>query len=144
MANKGPIKGVRIPVVLPWEGATDGKPQFVSMKRPIAELLGLALAQKKDLTYEVKVKTKAGSKTLIRYRRPGHRTRAIRVEFGTDGDGKPVTKKIGGKNVASFQFPITTSIAISDVIDFFKTGKGKNIGAQRIVDANSGQGYPVA
>lgn len=149
------IKGTRIPVKLPWKGATDGKDQFVSIKEPVAEILGFELATEKDLKYEVTVYyneydnkgnvTSKKEKKVPRYRTPGHRTRAIRVEFGTNPrTGKAVKSKVGSQLVASFQFPITKSIAIAEVIDFFKTGKGKKLKAKRIVEANSGQGYPVA
>ncbi len=58
---------------------------------------------------------------------------------------RPTAKsiKVGGKVVKSFQFPITKSVAIDEVVEFFESGKGKKIGAARIVDANTGQGYPI-
>lgn len=142
--NKGPIEGTRIPVKLPWKGATNNEPQFVSMKDVIAEELGFDMAEDKDLQYEVKVKTKGGAKTVIRRRRPGHRTRAVRCEFGTDRNGKKITRKIGSKTVSSFQFPITASVAINEVVKFFETNAaGKKLKVKRLVEANTGQGYPV-
>ena len=140
---KGPVKGTRIPVKLPWKGATSNEDQFVSMKDTIADLLGFGYADDKDLKYKVKVKTKNGSKTVTRRRRPGYRTRAVRCEFGKDANGNRISKKIGGKTCESFQFPITTSVPIDEVVKFFETGGGKGLKVKRLVEANSGQGYPV-
>lgn len=148
------IKGTRIPVKLPWKGVTSGEDQFVSMKEPVALALGFDFAEKSELKYETTVyyneRNEKGDvvarkeKKVERYRTPGYRTRSIRVEFGKNPrTGKPVKYKIGSVLVGSFQFPITNSVPIAAVIDFFKTGKGKKLGAKRIVDANSGQGYPV-
>ena len=154
MAN-GPIKGTRVPVQLPWNGVTDGKPQYVSMKQPVAELLGLDTVSAQDLVYTTTVRYKEkgkngessatfSTKTVTRRRRPGYRQRAIRVEMGVNtSTGKAKSIKIGGKVVKSFQFPITKSVAIDEVVEFFESGKGKKIGAARIVDANTGQGYPI-
>lgn len=141
---QGPIKGTRIPVELPWRGATSNEPQFVSMKEPVAQVLGFKYADKKDLEYQVKIKTKSGPKVVTRRRRPGYRARAIRCEFGLDDNGNKVSKKIGDKVCESFQFPITTSVAIDDVITFFETNAtAKKLKVKRVVEANSGQGYPV-
>ena len=97
--KKGPIEGTYIPVLLPWKGATDNLPQFVSMKEPIAKELGLEQAQDKDLEYQIKVKTNKGTKTLIRRRRPGRRIDSVRCEFGKNAQGNDISKSIGGKNV---------------------------------------------
>ncbi len=148
-----PISGIRIPVKLPWKGATDNFEQFVSMKEPVAKWLGLDQAELKDLEYEQKVKKKGegkGDVIVRRRRRPGYRQRAIRVSFG----GKPVKKgdrtitipnqkKVGGVSVSSVQFPITKSVSINDVIKFFESGSGKSLGVKKVTDANTGQSYPV-
>ncbi len=111
MATKskiGPIKGTRISVKLPWKGATDQEDQFVSMKQPVAEFLKIQSATNNDLTYEVKVKKKGeatGTTIVKRRRRPGYRQRSVKVEFGLTKNGKQITKSIGGKTVASVQFP---------------------------------------
>jgi len=147
-----PIKGVRIPVKLPWKGATNNEDQFVSMKDSVAKFLGFDKATRAELTYEVKVQKKdkngekvSGTATVKRRRRPGFRQRAIRVVFQIGKKGKTTGKKVsvGGQSVATLQFPITTSVPIEEVISFFETGAGKNLGALKVVDANSGQGYPV-
>lgn len=52
MAKKDPLKGVRIPVKLPWKGVAFDDEQFVSMKAPVAEYLKLKSATKKDLAYQ--------------------------------------------------------------------------------------------
>ncbi len=142
----GLIKGTRIPVKLPWKGATDGEDQFVSMKQPVAEFLKMQSATKADLTYEVKVKKKGeatSTVTVKRRRRPGYRQRSIMVQFGLTKNGKQITKSIGGKSVSSIQFPITKSVPIDDVVTYFESGAGKSLGIRRVVDVNSGQGYPV-
>lgn len=149
MARKG-IKGVRIPVKLPWKGATNNDDQFVSMKEPVAAWLGIDKANPNDLVYEVKAqkKDKAGEKvsgttTIKRRRRPGYRQRSIRLEFGKNRQGNPLKKSIAGVSVASVQFPITKSTSINDVYNYFSSGKGKSLGVKRIVDVNSGQGYSI-
>ncbi|NJL51170.1 MAG: hypothetical protein HC930_01245 [Hydrococcus sp. SU_1_0] len=91
MAN-GPIVGIRIPVKLPWKGATNNEEQFVSMKEPVAKWLGIQAATEAELSYTAKVnkKDKPGadgttSKTQVnvkRLRRPGFKQRAVRVSFG--------------------------------------------------------------
>ena len=103
-----------------------------------------------DLEYEVQVnikdeggEKKSGKKTVKRRRRPGFRQRSVRVMFGDAKTGKPLTQKVGSKSVNSIQFPITKSVAINEVIQYFETGGGKNLKVVRVIDANSGQGYPV-
>lgn len=143
-SDKGPVKGTRIPVKLPWKGATNNEPQFVSMKDVVAGELGFDMAEDKDLEYEVAVKIKGGTKKVTRRRTPGYRTRAVRCEFGTTKNGKKITRKIGGKTVASFQFPITPSVPINEVVKFFeKNATAKKLKVKRVVEANTGQGYPV-
>ena len=143
-SKKGPISGTRIPVRLPWKGATDGESQYVSMKNVIAEKLGFDQATDAELNYVAKVKTKGGVKTVVRRRRPGYRTRAIRVEFGKNERGNKIYRDIGNKQVNSFQFPITSSVPIEQVIKFFENNAaGKKLKAKRIVEANTGQGYPI-
>lgn len=147
---KGPILGTRIPVKLPWKGATNNEEQFVSMKAPVAQFLGFNKANQNDLLYEVEIKKldKPGEKVqgttkIKRRRRPGYRQRSVKIYFGDPKTGKSVTKKIGSKQVKSVQFPITTSVIINEVIEYFETGGGKNLQVVKVVDANSGQGYPV-
>lgn len=154
-----PTTGVRIPVKLPWKGATDNTDQFVSMKDSVAEFFGFDTATRQDLTYETKVNKKdkangdkvSGQATVKRRRRPGYRQRAVIVVFqtGKKGSGsrsstlvgKPV--KVNNKEYKSLQFPITTSVTIDEVISYFETGAGARLNALKVIDANSGQGYPV-
>ena len=153
-----PVAGNRIPVKLPWKGATDDKPQFVSMKQPIAEFFGFDKATREELSYKVKVqkKDKSGEKVtgtteVTRRRRPGYRQRAIRVVFQmgrAGGSGRKSTLtgkqvKVGSGSYKSIQFPITTSVPIEEVINFFEKGGGSKLKALKIVEANTGQGYPL-
>ncbi|NJL51169.1 MAG: hypothetical protein HC930_01240 [Hydrococcus sp. SU_1_0] len=55
----------------------------------------------------------------------------------------PLTKNVGGKTVGSVQFPITKSVAIIDVVNYFKSGKGKGLGVKKVTDASTGASYPV-
>lgn len=149
-----PLVGTRVPVKLPWKGATDNSEQFVSMKDSVAKWLGFETAELKDLTYKVKIKKKGeggGTVEVERRRRPGYRQRAVRVSFGnkvTTSGGKtkrtPITIKVGSVSVSSIQFPITTSTSIHEVIKFFETGKGKNLKVKKVTEANTGQSYPVS
>lgn len=158
MAN--PTLGTRIPIKLPWKGATDNKDQFVSMKDSVADFFGFEEATEQELTYKVKVQKKdksdgekvTGTVEVERPLRPGYRQRAIRVIFqkGKKGSGTKSSTlsgkavKINNKEYKSLQFPITTSVPINEVVNFFKKGAGSKLGALRIVDVNTGQGYPVA
>lgn len=143
--KKGGVKGTRVPIKLPWKGATNDKDQFAAIKKPVADFLKFKPASKADLIYYVEVKKKdkngekvAGTKKVARRRRPGNKTRSIRLLF----DPKKKAK-IQGKSYSSLQFAITSSVVISEVVDYFETGEGKSLGVVRVIDANSGQGYPV-
>jgi hypothetical protein len=154
MAN--PIKGRRIPVKLPWKGATDNSEQFVSMKEPVAKLLGFTKATQAELLYTTKVNKKDKSPkpadndntkvTVKRRRRPGYRQRSIIMTFqiGRIGKTTGAKKAIAGESYASVQFPITKSVAIADVIEFFEAGgAGASLKVLKITDANTGQSYPI-
>lgn len=154
-----PVLGVRIPVKLPWKGATNNTEQFVSMKAPVAKKLGFSSAKKTELEYKVEVQKKdkadgtkvSGKVTVTRRRRPGYRQRSVKLVFqaghkGTPGGarsntlvGKPIT--IDSKQYKSIQFPITTSVAIAEVVEYFESGNGKNLNVLKVVDVNTGQGY---
>lgn len=155
-----PIAGNRIPVKLPFKGATDNTEQFVSMKAPVAQFLGLKVASDNDLEYTTKVfkKNKNGEKgqgalvTVKRRRRPGYRQRSIKLTFETGSParygrkatlrGKQIT--INKETYKSIQFPITKSVAILDVLKYFETGAGAKLKVLVITDVNTGQSYPVA
>lgn len=150
-----PIEGNRIPVKLPFNGATDGKEQFVSMKAVVAAFLGLKEADKQNLEYTTTVKKKGspgGSVKVERRRRPGFRQRSIKITFQTGrpaGNGRKSTivgskKKIGRGSYASIQFPITKSCSINDIIQWFETGAGSKLKVLSITDVNTGQSYPLA
>ena len=157
--EKGPVHGVRVPVKLPWKGATDDKDQFVSMKEPIAKVLKFDKASKAELNYKVKVNKKdksdrdkvGGKAEVTRRRRPGYRQRAVIVVFQYGGTGTGEAKKpavgkqikIGAYSYKSIQFPITKSVPIEKVIEYFETGAGSGLNALKIIEANTGQGYPV-
>lgn len=145
-----PITGVRIPVKLPWKGATDNKDQFSAIKEPLAKFLKFNKAKRSDLEYKVKVQKKdeagqkvAGTELVTRRRRPGWRQRSIRLTFEqgtkTNKTGKKV--KIGKLSYATVQFPITPSVAIAEVIEYFESGAGKGLGVLKVTDVNTGQGY---
>lgn len=149
-AKTGPVKGVRIPVKLPWKGATDNKEQFVSIKKPVAEFLKFDTADRKDLEYQVKIDKKdsegkkvKGKTNVTRRRRPGYRQRSVKVDFdlGKKGNGKG--QKVGNKNRKSISFPITPSVAIAEVVEYFETGKGKDLKVVKVTDMTTGQGYAI-
>lgn len=148
--KKGPIAGVRVPVKLPWKGATDKTDQFSSIKLPVATFLKFEIAKKDDLLYETKVskKNKDGSDskqkaTVKRRRKPTYRQRSVTVYFGSAKTGEPEKVSIGGKNVYSISFPITKSVVMSEVVDYFETGKGRSLGVMRVV-SDQGEGYPIS
>jgi hypothetical protein len=155
-----PIEGNRIPVKLPFKGATDDSDQFVSMKAIVAKFLGLKEASPTELEYTSKVNKKeksgeADSKTKVsvkRRRRPGYRQRSVKLTFQS---GRPAAagrvstlvgskKKIGRKSYASVQFPITKSCSMNDVVRYFETGSGSNLKVLAVTDVNTGQSYPIA
>lgn len=154
-----PTTGVRIPVKLPWKGATNNDDQFVSMKSDVAIFLKFDPATRAELEYTSKVNKKdkgsgpagdvPGTTTVKRRRRPGYRQRSIKLSFQTGhkaGGGRKSTLvgakvTIGRNQYASLQFPITSSTAISEVIQYFETGKGKGLKVLKVTDVNSGQGY---
>jgi hypothetical protein len=155
-----PIEGNRIPVKLPFKGATDNSDQFVSMKAIVAKFLGLKEATAIELEYNTKVNKKAkgeskGDNTLTtvkRRRRPGFRQRSVKLTFQS---GRPAAagrvstivgskKKIGRKSYASIQFPITKSCSMNDIVRYFETGGGSNLKVLAVTDVNTGQSYPIA
>lgn len=158
-----PVRGTRVPVKLPFKGATDRTNQFVSMKEPVAKALKFDTATINDLNYKVKVTKKKNPKSKLptipgqkvevtRRRRPGFRTRSVRVIFQTGGgSGKGLLKapttgakiKVGSNSYKSLQFPITSSIVIEEVLEYFETGGGKDLKALKVVDVNTGQSYPL-
>ena len=154
-----PVAGNRIPVKLPWKGATNDEPQFVSMKKPVAEFFGFDEATREELSYKVKVQKKdksdgekvTGTTEVTRRRRPGYKQRAVRVVFqmGRPAAGSRKSTltgkqvKVGKDSYKSIQFPITTSVPIEEVINFFEKGGGSKLKALKLVEANTGQGYPL-
>lgn len=150
-----PIEGNRIPVRLPFDGATDSKPQFVSMKAVVAKFLGLKEAELKDLEYETKVKKKGdagGSVIVKRRRRPGFRQRSIKITFQT---GRPAAagrkstlvgskRQVGRSKYASIQFPITKSCSMAEIVKWFEKGEGSALKVLAVTDVTTGQSYPIA
>ncbi len=148
----GVIRGVRIPVKLPWKGATDNTDQFVSMKEPVAKFLKFSSANSNDLEFDAKVNIKdgkdskdTGTRTIKRRRSPGYKQRAIRLVFQIGSGNKTTGAKarIGNTSVATLQFPITKSVPINDVVTYFETGAGKSLKVLKVVDANTGKGYAI-
>ena len=145
MAN--PTRGIRIPVKLPWKGATDKEDQFVSMKSTVAKYLKFDNATKDELEYEVTIQKKGddkGKTTVKRRRSPGYRQRSVKLTFQVgSGVGKTIGTKatIGGGSYASIQFPITTSVSISDVVNYFESGAGKGLKVLKVTDVNTGKGH---
>jgi hypothetical protein len=156
-----PIEGNRIPVKLPFKGATDNSDQFVSMKAIVAKFLELKEASLKDLEYDAKVNkldkpgTGPASKTQVtvkRRRRPGYRQRSIKITFQT---GRPAAvgrvstlvgnkQKIGRRSYKSIQFPITKSCSMNEILKWFETGGGSGLKVLVVTDVNTGQSYPLA
>ena len=150
----GPIKGVRVPVKLPWKPAALNEEQFTSMKKVVAEYLKLDGATKAELSYQGEIRYKKRdkdgrptgdlvTKKVNKIRRPGYRQRSVKVIFGDRKTGVSEKVTIGKVKRASFDFPITRSILISDIWDEFMTGKWKSFPVIRIVDTSTGQGYPI-
>jgi hypothetical protein len=156
-----PVKGSRVPVKLPWKGVTNNKDQFVAIKEYVAKFLKFDLATHNDLLYETEVNKKdkgdgpqgdvPGKVKVKRRRRPGYRQRSIKVVFqtGRPAEGGRKSTLVGAKQTvngqayASISFPVTKSVAIDDILEYFETGRGASLKARRIVDMNTGQSYPV-
>ncbi len=154
MAKIGPIKGVRVPVLLPWKGAASEDKQFASIKKPIVEYLKLEIAKEKDITYKGEIRYKKRdsngkptgnllTKKVNKTRRPGFKQRSIKVIFGDRNTGGRKTVAIGKARRSSFDFPVTKSILIHDIRKEFMTGKWKNLPVVRIIDTSTGQGYSI-
>lgn len=154
MAKVGPVQGVRVPVKLPWKGAAHNNDQFVSIKKPVVEFLKLEIAKEKDLVYKGEIRYKKRdsdgnptgalqTKKVNKIRRPGYKTRSIKVIFGDRKTGTPKKVVIGKDGRYSIDFPVTRSILISDIRTEFMTGQWKNLSVIRIVDTSTGQGYPI-
>jgi hypothetical protein len=150
-----PIEGNRIPVKLPFKGATDNSDQFVSMKAVVAAFLDLKEASKTDLEYEATVKKKGeagGTVKVKRRRRPGYRQRSIKITFRTGRPAAPGRqstlvgdlRQVGRKKYASIQFPITKSCSMNEIVQWFESGGGKTLKVLTITDVNTGQSYPLA
>jgi hypothetical protein len=153
--NTGPLKGVRVPVKLPWKSVALNQEQFVSMKKPVAEYLKLTAASEKELSYKGTIRYKKRDadgkptgalleKTVKRIRRPGYRQRSVMLIFGNKKTGAKKKVVIGNQARYSISFPVTKSVSIEEIVKEFKTGKYKDLDVIRVVDVNSGQGYPVA
>ncbi|WP_319422068.1 hypothetical protein [Pleurocapsa sp. FMAR1] len=158
-----PVRGIRVPIKLPFKGATDGTDQFVAMKEPVAKALKFDVATISDLNYQVKVTKKKNKKSnlpilknekvdVTRRRRPGYRQRSVRIIFQTGGgSGIGLNKnptvgakiKVGSNSYKSLQFPITNSIPIEKVLEYFEKGNGKDLKALKVVEVNTGQSYPL-
>lgn len=149
-----PIKGVRVPVKLPWKGAAHEDEQFVSMKKPVAEFLKLDAAEDKDLEYKgiirYKKRDKDGNPTgnlvekeITKVRIPGYRQRSIKVYFGDKKTGQRKKQKIGNQSNYTIDFPVTRSVSIAEIRKDFMTGRWKNLSVIRIMDTSTGQGYPI-
>lgn len=152
--STGPLKGVRVPVKLPWKGVALNDEQFVSMKKPVAEYLKLKAATAKDLSYKGTIRYKKRDadgkptgalleKQVKKIRRPGYRQRSITLIFGDKKTGLKKKVRIGKESRYSISFPVTKSISIEAIVQEFKFGDYKNFDVIRVIDANSGQGYPV-
>jgi hypothetical protein len=159
-----PIEGNRIPVKLPWKGATDNSDQFVSMKAIVAKFLKIPEASPAELEYTAKVnkldKPKTGASgpasraqvPVKRRRRPGYRQRSVKITFQTGraaASGRQSTlvgkvQKVGKRSYKSIQFPITKHCAINDIVKYFETGAGSSLKVLFITDASTGQSYPIA
>lgn len=149
----GPLKGVRVPVKLPWKSAALDEDQYVSVKKPVVEFLKFDIAKDKDLEYKGKIFYKdkkdgestgnLKSKDVKKLRRPGFRQRSIKVIFGDKKTGKKKKVTVGGKSVYSISFPVTKGILMSDIREEFMTGKWKGLSVIRIENMDTGQGYPI-
>ena len=151
--GKGPIKGTYVPVKLPWVSAARKQPQFVSMKKPVAEFLKLDAATNKDLEYQGEVRYRTKSKDgkpgeiktvkVTRIRRPGHRIRSVQIIFGDRKTGTKKKQVVGTRSCYSCNFPVTSGVPMSSVREEFMTGKWKSFPVIRIVNTTTGQGYPI-
>jgi hypothetical protein len=154
-----PIEGNRIPVKLPFKGATDNSDQFVSMKAAVASFLKLKEATPSELEYETTIDKKdpADKRTknpvkVKRRRRPGFRQRAVKITFKMGRkaiNGSPSTfigkeRQVGRKTYKSIQFPITKSCSMNDIVHWFESGGGSGLGVLSVTDMTSGQSYPIA
>ena len=138
------VKGKRIIVELPFKGATDDKPQYVWMKDNVARFLRFEIKQATDLAYTLQLRKKdepnqevSGTTTVRRLRRPGYKQRAFTVVFDS-----PKTPPNNQKSFKSVSFPVTKSVSVYDVVTYFETGKGSNLGVIKLI-TDEGASHPI-
>ena len=137
MAGKGPIKGDRIPIELPFGPKKANR--VVLIKRPVADYLGFKFKQLPFYETKNKGTTSAGKdkgarETTKRFKRGSYRLKSWTLIFE-----KAV--KIGDRTVKTVSLPVTNHISVSDVVEYFETrAKGLKIKCLR---SPEGRGYPL-
>ncbi len=137
------VKGERVTVELPWKGATDNKPQYARIKKPVAQLLKFTIKNTSDMYFEQKREVKDTSETekkpgkeKVKVPRTGsYRQRSITIKFKTP-------KTIAKQSFQSVTFPVTTSSPVLEMIKYFETGLGRELKVIQLI-TDKGKTCPV-
>ncbi|BDA73065.1 hypothetical protein CAL7716_072310 [Calothrix sp. PCC 7716] len=133
MATKGPTKGGRILVKLPFgetqkeSSKENAKSQYVAIKENVAKALGFKPVDKMP-TVQVKAKIGKGNAevTITRLVRGAYKRRSVKLLFKSQ-------KSIGGKSVKTVSLPLPSGVTMADVAKYFNEGAGKAAGVSGMV-----------
>jgi len=131
MARRGPTKGSRILVKLPFgsEKTSGGKlaSQLIEVKQGVARVLGfepIRVLPTKTVTF----KTARGTARSTRFGRGSWRRRSVKLIFKAP---KTITGSTGTYKTVSL--PLPSGVTLDDVIKYFHTGAGKSKGVIALV-----------
>lgn len=131
MARRGPTKGSRILVKLPFgrDKTSGGKPasQLIEIKQGVANILGFDPVKTLPVK-SVKFKTARGFANAPRYGRGSYKRRSVKLIFKA-----PKTIKGSNGKYKTVSLPLPSGVTLDDVIKYFHTGAGKNKGVIAMV-----------
>lgn len=126
MARKGPTKGSRILVKLPFgrtkTGGGKAASQYISVKQGVATLLGFKPVANVP-TKTVRFKTAKGTATTQRRIDGSYKQRSVILIFNAP---KSIPGSRGSYKTVSL--PIPSGVTLDDVAKYFHVGAGKNKG----------------
>lgn len=121
--KRGPTKGSRVLVKLPFGRTTTGKNpkgQLVLVKQGVAKELGFTPVKQLP-TKQVTFKTAAGSRTVTRISQGSFKRKSVKLIFekprsifGSKGTYKTVS------------LPMPSGVTVNDIVKYFHTGAGKS------------------
>lgn len=131
MARRGPTKGSRILVKLPFGRAktSGGKPasQLIEVKQGVARVLGFEPVKALPVK-TVSFKTASGTARAPRMGRGSYKRKSVKLIF-------KAPKTIAGSTgqYKSVSLPIPSGVTLDDVVKYFHTGAGRSKGVIALV-----------